>query len=97
VRLSESFWEDARNGTTDEKLQFVLSQLASMTAESFWFRITTLELRRCEMNGKVVERLAGMLAQCPSLTHLDLRGQRGLQECCGSAQRWLTSISAAIG
>ena len=71
-RLSESFWEDARNGTTDEKLQFVLCHLALMTADSFWCRITTLELCRCEMNGQVVERLAGVLAQCPALAHLEL-------------------------
>ena len=72
--MNESFWEDTRNGTTDEKLEFVLSHLALMTVDSFWCRITTLELRRCEMHGQVVERLAGVLAQCTALAHLDLNG-----------------------
>jgi len=49
------------------------------------------------------ERLAGVLAQCASLAYLNLSpisleqaGQIVLQECWGSAQRWLTSISATI-
>ncbi len=44
------------------------------------------------------ESLAGVLAQCTALAHLDLscKGQRGLQESWHSAQRWLTSISAGI-
>ncbi len=37
-------------------------------------RISTLELPRCEMQGRDEERLAGVLAQCPSLAHLDLSG-----------------------
>jgi hypothetical protein len=32
VRLSESFWGDARNGTYKEKCLFVLRQLTFMTA-----------------------------------------------------------------
>jgi hypothetical protein len=32
VRLSRSFWDDARNGTEKEKRQFVLRQLTFMTA-----------------------------------------------------------------
>ena len=31
VRLSRSFWDDARNGTAAEKLQFVMRQLALMS------------------------------------------------------------------
>jgi hypothetical protein len=38
------------------------------------FRITTLELPRCEMKGPDAARLAGVLAQCPALAHLDLSG-----------------------
>jgi hypothetical protein len=46
-------------------------------------------------------KLAGVLAQCPALAHLNLsgndkfgaEGQRGLQECWRSAQRWLTSAT----
>jgi Ran GTPase-activating protein (RanGAP) involved in mRNA processing and transport len=40
--------------------------------------------------------LAGVLGHsCTALAHLDL-GQRNLHECWGSAQRWLTSISASM-
>jgi hypothetical protein len=34
VRLSRSFWDDARNGTEEAKLHFVFMQLAAMTAAS---------------------------------------------------------------
>jgi len=34
VRLSRSFWRDIRNGTDEAKLEFVLRQLAAMTARS---------------------------------------------------------------
>jgi len=36
-------WDDARNGTAKAKRQFVLRQLAAMTA---WRRISTLELSK---------------------------------------------------
>jgi Ran GTPase-activating protein (RanGAP) involved in mRNA processing and transport len=65
VRLSRSFWDDARNGTDAEKLQSVMRQLPLMTA---WCRISTLALPRCDM----AEILAGVLAKCPALAHLDL-------------------------
>ena len=71
VRLSKSFWDGARNGTGEAKLELVLRQLAAMTARC---RITTLELPKCEMKGQDAERLAGVLAQCPALAHLDLSG-----------------------
>jgi hypothetical protein len=69
VRLSRSFWDDARNGTSTEKLQFVLRQLTALTTQCC---ISTLELPRCEMKGQDAEKLAGVLAQCPALAHLDL-------------------------
>jgi Ran GTPase-activating protein (RanGAP) involved in mRNA processing and transport len=69
VRLSRSFWDDTHNGTKEAKLQFVLRQLAAMTVRCL---ITTLALPKCEMMGQDVERVAGVLAQCPALTHLDL-------------------------
>jgi hypothetical protein len=74
VRLSRSFWGDAgypRNGTAAEKLHSAMKQLTLMTA---WCRITTLELPVCDMTGQDVESLAGVLAQCPALAHLDLSG-----------------------
>jgi hypothetical protein len=70
VRLSRSFWDDARNGTEKEKRQFVLRQLTAMSAR---FCITTLELRSCAIAGPHAEWLAGgVLAQCRALVHLDL-------------------------
>jgi Ran GTPase-activating protein (RanGAP) involved in mRNA processing and transport len=74
VRLSRSFWGDARNGTAAEKLQFVMRQLTLMTA---WCRIRTLDLPDCGMQEQDAERLAGVLAQCPALAHLDLCGNSG--------------------
>ncbi len=71
VRLSRSFWVwgDVRNRTAAEKLQSVMRQLPLMTA---WCRISTLELPECDMQRQDIERLAGVLAQCPALVHLDL-------------------------
>jgi len=68
VRLSRSFWGDARNGTAAKKRHFVLRQLAAMTAQ---WNITTLELPECDMKGQDA-RLAGVLAQCRTLVHLDI-------------------------
>jgi len=36
--------------------------------------INTLELSDCDMKRQDAENLAGVLAQCPTLTHLDLSG-----------------------
>jgi hypothetical protein len=82
VRLSRSFWGDARNGTEEEKRQVVLRQLAAMTG---WCRISTLALPCCDMKGQDAERLAGVLAQCPALAHLDLSGSFNFREA--GAQR----------
>ena len=46
VRLSRSFWGDARNGTGEAKLEFVVRQLAALTARCL---ITTLELPEFDM------------------------------------------------
>ena len=75
VPLSRSFWDDARNGTEEAKLQFVLRQLAAMTARCC---ITTLELKKCKIFGPDTERRTGVLAQCPALAHLDLSGNSNL-------------------
>jgi hypothetical protein len=72
-----------RNGTAAEKLKFVMRQLPLMTS---WCRISTLELSECDMKGQDAAWLAGVPAQGPALTHLDLSlnltseqpGQRGL-------------------
>ena len=34
VRLSRSFWDDARNGTREAKLEFIMRQLAALTVRS---------------------------------------------------------------
>ncbi len=101
VHLSRNFWDDSHNGTNRTKLEFVLRQLAAMTARCL---ITTLELPRCEMTGQDAERLARALVQCPALAHLILEailasyqaGQRDLQECSGSAGSLCISISMAM-
>jgi hypothetical protein len=69
VRLRRSFWNDARNDTAAEKLQLVMRQLTLMTG---WCRITTLQLPRCDVKRQDAERLAGVLAQCTALAHLDV-------------------------
>jgi Ran GTPase-activating protein (RanGAP) involved in mRNA processing and transport len=69
IRLSSSFWKDTRNGTAAEKLQFVMRQLTTL---STWCLITTLELPSCNIEGQDAERLAGVLAQCPTLAHFNL-------------------------
>jgi hypothetical protein len=53
VRLSRSFWDDARNDTAAEKIQFVLRQLTALTVR----HIITLELPRCGMERQDVESL----------------------------------------
>ena len=71
-RLSRSFWDDARNGTANEKPQFVLKQLTLMTAQC---STTKVELPRSEIEGRYAEWIAGgLLAQCRALVHLDLSG-----------------------
>jgi hypothetical protein len=68
IRLSRSFWGDARNGTAKEKRHLVFSQLTAVTGRC---RITTLELRNCAITSLHAEWLA-VLAQCTALAHLDL-------------------------
>ena len=69
VRLSRSFWDDTRNVSADEKLQFVLRKLTVLTVQC---RINTLELTHGGMKGQDTERLAGVLVQCPALAQIDL-------------------------
>ncbi len=74
IRLSRSFWDDARNGKAAEKMQLVLRQLKAMTAESPHHH--TLPL--CAIQGQDAERIAGVLLgkrkwHCAStLSHNDL-------------------------
>jgi len=71
VRLKKSFWNNASNGTVDQKLKRILAPLAAMTARC---RITKLQLDRCEINNFFTKNcLTGVLGRCPLLTHLNLR------------------------
>ncbi len=67
--LSRSVWDDTRNDRAAEKLQLLLRKLTFMSTRCL---ISTLELPSCNMKGQDAERLAGVLAQCPALAHLDL-------------------------
>ncbi len=69
VRLSRGFWVDTLNGTVAERLTHNIAQLATMATR---YRITRLELPRCQIQGQDAERLASVLAECPALAHLDL-------------------------
>jgi hypothetical protein len=67
--LSRGFWVDTLNGTVAERLTHNIAQLATMATR---YRITRLELPRCQIQGQDAERLASVLAECPALAHLDL-------------------------
>ena len=100
VRLRRSFMDDKLNGTAftaAERLQLVFRQLAALTAGTC---ITTLELclydssyprhhHPCSIKGKEVERLAGVLGQCASLSHLNLR-----QDHLNLERNWIGLIGA---
>ena len=71
-----------------ERLAGVLGQLAH------------LDLRSNFIGAGAAESLSGVLGQCAALAHLNLwpiRSAGGLQERWRSAERWLTSISPALG
>ncbi len=93
VRLSRSFWDDARNGTAAEMLQFVMSQLTALTAHC---RISTLELPRCKTCCLCNARLAGVLAQCPALAHLNLTYNAIAPGCTCGMKRKMCTISADL-
>ena len=57
VRLRKSFWDDTRNGTGAEKLQFFMMQLKVTTVRC---RITTLDLPLCTMKGQDVGVLSSV-------------------------------------
>ena len=85
VCLSRRFWKDGRNGTEEEQRQFFLRQLTVITAR---FSIITLKLTCCGMRGQNVCNLAGVLAQCQALAHLDLSsnydfGEAGVETLAG--------------
>ena len=89
VRLSRSFWDDSRNGTEKTKRQFVLRQLAAMTAQCPALAYLDLCGKKIEAGG--AERLGGVLAQrwlisISAAIRSAQTAHRVLQECWGSAQ-----------
>ena len=60
VRLSRTFWDDVRNVTAAEKLQFVMRQFPLMTV---WCHISTLEMSHCDVKGQDTVRHEGVLVQ----------------------------------
>ena len=63
------FWNIVRNGTAAERRQHILKQLEKITSRC---RITTLDLSFCSISSQDAERLARVLAHCPSLSELCL-------------------------
>jgi hypothetical protein len=72
VILNMNFWSDIRNGnctvSDNEKLEFIMRQLISLVTTC---QITRLELPCCNMSIQL-ERFKKTLAQCKSLTNLNL-------------------------
>jgi hypothetical protein len=69
VRWSWRFWNDSQNGTTEEKLNFIMKQLKQMTS---YYKITTLVLKCCNIQINL-QQLIEVLGQCPSLKKLNLK------------------------
>ena len=72
VRLSRSFLDNMAC-CKRERLLHILTELEKLTSRC---RITILDLGNCDMRGKDAGRLAGVLAQCPSLSRLYLHGNQ---------------------
>jgi Ran GTPase-activating protein (RanGAP) involved in mRNA processing and transport len=68
VHLNMSFWNKSGNGAVNKNLEFVTRQLCVLATK---YQITSLKLTCCNMNIQI-ERLNDVLAQCKSLTNLDL-------------------------
>ena len=69
VRVRRSFLNDPARGTVTQRLKQIFAQLVLLVDRC---RITGIELSGCQMKGKYVESLAGVLAQCPALARLGL-------------------------
>jgi Ran GTPase-activating protein (RanGAP) involved in mRNA processing and transport len=82
-----SFLEEELNGTAAEKLQLVFRQLAELSARcrittlelaghhyepTGSGRLKQSTDHPCKITGRYAERLAGVLAECPALAHLNL-------------------------
>jgi hypothetical protein len=69
VHWSWKFWNDSQNGTTEEKLDFIMRQLKYMTS---FYKITTLVLKCCNIQINL-QQLIEVLELCPSLKKLNLK------------------------
>ena len=56
-----------------DRIHHILTQLETMTSRC---NITTLDVSKAGITRKDAERLAGVLAQCPELSHLNLGGNQ---------------------
>lgn len=63
------FWNDSSNGTTEEKLDFMIRQLKRMTS---LYKITTLVLKCCNIQ-IILHQFIEILEECPSLQKLNLK------------------------
>ena len=72
VCSSWKFRSDIRNGSTEEKVNFIMTQLKRMTT-LYLYKITTLVLKRCDIQINI-EQLVVVLEQCPMLQKLNLKG-----------------------
>jgi Leucine-rich repeat (LRR) protein len=69
VSVRRSFLNDPARGTVTQRLKQIFAQLVLLVDRC---RITAIELSGCQIKGKYVESLAGVLAQCPALARLVL-------------------------
>jgi Leucine-rich repeat (LRR) protein len=69
VRIRRSFLNEEGCGKVSKRLKQIFAQLVLLVDRC---RITAIELSGCQIKGKFVESLAGVLAHCPELARLVL-------------------------
>jgi hypothetical protein len=72
VRLRRSFWEESRNDTATERLQFVIRQLTVLNPHHHG-RSDCCVIDPFTVKGNDTDLLDGVLDQCPEVVHLNLR------------------------
>ena len=71
VHWKWKFWSDPNNGSTEVKLNLIMTSL-QLQCNLYLYKITTLVLRRCDIQ-IIVKKLAKVLKKCPMLEKLDLQ------------------------
>ena len=71
VHWKWKFWSDPHNGSTEVKLNLIMTSL-QLQCNSYLYKITTLVLRRCDIQ-IIVKKFAKVLKKCPMLEKLDLQ------------------------